>query len=337
MAKEEKVSADVEARVEQFKKDCGRIREEVGKMIVGQREIIDGVIICMLAGGNALLEGVPGLGKTMLVRSMAETLGLNFSRIQFTPDLMPTDILGTTMLVESDTGAKAFTFDKGPIFANIILADEINRATPKTQSAMLEAMQEKSVTIGKQTYKLEDPFFVLATQNPLEMEGTYPLPEAQLDRFLYKLHVRFPELADLHTIMDRTTQRINPDLNTVITQERLVEMKHLVREVPIARHVQDYALRILYGTHPEHELAPDITRRYVRFGSSPRGAQTILLTAKVRSLMDGRFNVSSEDVRQAALPALRHRVILNFEGEAEGVDTDEIIAKIMDKTPENRK
>lgn len=337
MANEEKVSADVEARVQQFKKDCGRIREEVGKMIVGQREIIDGVIICMLAGGNALLEGVPGLGKTMLVRSMAETLGLNFSRIQFTPDLMPTDILGTTMLVESDTGAKAFTFDKGPIFANIILADEINRATPKTQSAMLEAMQEKSVTIGKQTYKLEDPFFVLATQNPLEMEGTYPLPEAQLDRFLYKLHVRFPELDDLHTIMDRTTQRINPDLNTVINQERLVEMKQLVREVPIARHVQDYALRILYGTHPEHELAPDITRRYVRFGSSPRGAQTILLTAKVRSLMDGRFNVSSEDVRQAALPALRHRVILNFEGEAEGVDTDEIIAKIMDKTPENRK
>ena len=337
MAKDEKVPADAEARVAQFKSDCGSIREEVGKMIVGQREIIDGVIICMLAGGNALLEGVPGLGKTMLVRSMAETLGLNFSRIQFTPDLMPTDILGTTMLVESESGAKAFTFERGPIFANIILADEINRATPKTQSAMLEAMQEKSVTIGKQTYKLEEPFFVLATQNPLEMEGTYPLPEAQLDRFLYKLHVRFPQLDELHTIMDRTTQRINPDLKKVINQQRLLEMKALVREVPIARHVQDYALRILYGTHPEHEVAPDITRRYVRFGSSPRGAQTILLTSKVRALMDGRFHVSSDDVRQAALPALRHRVILNFEGEAEGVDTDDIIAKIIDKTPENRR
>lgn len=328
---------DIDKKVAAFQKDCGRIREEVGKMIVGQREIIDGVIICMLAGGNALLEGVPGLGKTMLVRSLSETLGLNFSRIQFTPDLMPTDILGTTMIVESEDGSKHFTFERGPIFANIVLADEINRATPKTQAAMLEAMQEKSVTIGKKTYKLEQPFFVLATQNPLEMEGTYPLPEAQLDRFLYKLHVRFPELDELHTIMDRTTQRVEPDLSEVIGQERLLEMRAFARDVPIARHVQDYALRILYGTHPTHELAPDITKRYVRFGSSPRGAQTILLTAKIRALIDGRFNVSTDDIRDAALPALRHRVILNFEGEAEGVDTDSIISEIIKKTPENRK
>ena len=330
-------NANVDAQVAAFQKSCGSIREEVGRMIVGQREIIDGVIICMLAGGNALLEGVPGLGKTMLVRSLSETLGLKFSRIQFTPDLMPTDILGTTMMVESEDGGKHFTFERGPIFANIVLADEINRATPKTQAAMLEAMQEKSVTIGKKTYKLEQPFFVLATQNPLEMEGTYPLPEAQLDRFLYKLHVKFPNLDELHSIMDRTTQRNEPDLKEVIDQDRLLEMRAFARDVPVARHVQDYALRILYGTHPTHELAPDITRRYVRFGSSPRGAQTILLTAKIRALMDGRFNVSTQDIRDAALPALRHRVILNFEGEAEGVGSDAIVEEIIKKTPEAKK
>jgi MoxR-like ATPase len=329
--------ADVEARVVAFKKDCGRIREEVGKMIVGHRDIVDGVIMAMLAGGNVLLEGVPGLGKTMLVRTLAETLGLNFSRIQFTPDLMPTDILGTTMLVEDENHNKHFKFEKGPIFANIVLADEINRATPKTQAAMLEAMQEKSVTIAKQTFKLEDPFFVLATQNPLEMEGTYPLPEAQLDRFLFKLMVRFPSLDELHTIMDRTTQSDQPDVSEVISKERLVEMKRFVREVPVARHVQDYALRLLQATHPESPETPDITKRYVRFGSSPRGAQAVLVTAKVRALMDGRFNVSCEDVRHSAMSAFRHRVILNFEGEAEGVDTDDILKEIIKKTPEQTK
>ncbi|MBA2662194.1 MAG: MoxR family ATPase [Bradymonadaceae bacterium] len=329
--------AEVEKQVAAFKADVDRIRAEVGKMIVGHHDIVDGVVMSMLAGGNVLLEGVPGLGKTMLVRTLAETLGLHFSRIQFTPDLMPTDILGTTMIVEGEDGSKHFTFEKGPIFAHIILADEVNRATPKTQSAMLEAMQERSITIGKETYKLEEPFFVLATQNPLEMEGTYPLPEAQLDRFLFKLRVRFPNLDELHTIMDRTTQRSEPTVNEVVTRDRLIEMKRFARDVPLARHVQDYALRILQSTHPEHPGAPEITKRYVRFGSSPRGAQAILITAKVRALIDGRFNVSCEDVRQSAVPALRHRVILNFEGEAEGVDTDDILNEIIKKTLETSK
>ncbi len=324
----------IEEQRDAFQRDCAKIRDEVGKMIVGQRDIIDGVIICLLSGGNALLEGVPGLGKTMLVRSLASTLGLDFSRIQFTPDLMPSDILGTTVLIESDDGDKEFKFERGPIFSNIVLADEINRATPKTQSAMLEAMQEKSVTVGKETYQLDMPFFVLATQNPLEMEGTYPLPEAQLDRFLYKLHVRFPKLDELHTIMERTTSSETPVLERVVNQKRLLEMSAFARGIPAARHVQDYALSILYGTHPEHELAPDITRRYVRFGSSPRGAQTMLLTSKIRALFDGRLNVSNDDIRASAIPALRHRVILNFEGEAEGVSADDILAEIIKKTPE---
>jgi MoxR-like ATPase len=330
-------SADVEEQVAAFREDCDKIRDEVGKMIVGHREIIDGVIITMLSGGNVLLEGVPGLGKTMLVRTLSEALGLAFSRIQFTPDLMPTDILGTVMIIEDEDGQKHFQFERGPIFANIVLADEINRATPKTQAAMLEAMQEKSVTVAKETMKLEQPFFVLATQNPLEMEGTYPLPEAQLDRFLYKLNVEFPSLDELHTIMDRTTQREEPDLEKVINQDRLLEMKRFAREVPVARHVQDYALRLLQATHPEHPSSPDITGQYVRVGSSPRGAQAILLSAKVRALMDGRFNVSCEDVRASAVPALRHRVILNFEGEAEGVSTDDILDHIIETIPENSK
>lgn len=329
--------AKVEEQVAAFQKDCGNVLEEVGKMIVGHREIIEGVIIAMLSGGNVLLEGVPGLGKTMLVRTLAETLGLQFSRIQFTPDLMPSDILGTTILAESADGQKEFRFDRGPIFANIVLADEINRATPKTQSAMLEAMQERSVTIGKETMRLDDPFFVLATQNPLEMEGTYPLPEAQLDRFIFKLRVLFPSLDELHMIMDRTTQRHTPELHEVLGKERLIEMKAFALDVPVAKHVQDYALRLLQATHPEHPAAPEITKRFVRFGSSPRGAQAILITAKVRALMNGRFNVSSDDVRKSAHGALRHRIILNFEGEAEGVQTDDIIEKIIEKTPENAK
>lgn len=305
-------------------------------MIVGQRDVIDGVIVCILAGGNVLLEGVPGLGKTMLVRSLATALGLDFSRIQFTPDLMPTDILGTTMLVESEDGKRHFTFEKGPIFANMILADEINRATPKTQSAMLEAMQEKSVTIGKQTYQLEQPFFVLATQNPLEQEGTYPLPEAQLDRFLYKLFMKMPSLEEMHTIMDRTTSSDTPELERVITKEKLLEIRAFARAIPVAPHIQDYALRIMYGSHPEHELATGQTKQYVRFGASPRGAQTILLTSKIRALMDGRDNVSTEDIRKSAVPALRHRVILNFEGEAEGIQTEDIIESIIERTPEQK-
>lgn len=334
----EKEAGDTSARVEEevarFEKDCAAIKDEIGKMIVGHVDIIEGVITSMIAGGNVLLEGVPGLGKTMLVRTLSETLGLKFSRLQFTPDLMPSDILGTTVLAEAEDGSKHFRFERGPIFANIVLADEINRATPKTQSAMLEAMQEKSVTIGKETMMLEQPFFVLATQNPLEMEGTYPLPEAQLDRFLFKLVVRFPSLDELHTIMDRTTQRESPEINEVIDQDRLMQMKMFARDVPVARHVQDYALRLLKGTHPDSDNALDITKRFVRFGSSPRGAQAMLVSSKVRAMMDGRFNVSAEDIRKSAVPALRHRIILNFEGEAEGVDTDEILAEIIKKTPE---
>lgn len=327
----------IEQQIEACQRDCGKIREEVGKMIVGQRDVIDGVIVCILAGGNVLLEGVPGLGKTMLVRSLATALGLGFSRIQFTPDLMPTDILGTTMLVESEDGKRHFTFEKGPIFANMILADEINRATPKTQSAMLEAMQEKSVTIGKETYKLEQPFFVLATQNPLEQEGTYPLPEAQLDRFLYKLFMEMPTIEEMHTIMERTTSLETPELERVISKERLLEIRDFARGIPIAPHIQDYALRIMYASHPTHALATADTKQYVRFGASPRGAQTILLTAKIRALMDGRNNVSTEDIRKSAIPALRHRVILNFEGEAEGIQTESIIRTIIDRTPEQAK
>ncbi len=329
--------ARVEEQVAAFQKDCNVVLDEVGKMIVGHRDIIEGVIIAMLAGGNVLLEGVPGLGKTMLVKTLSDTLGLKFSRLQFTPDLMPSDILGTTILAESPDGAREFRFERGPIFANIVLADEINRATPKTQSAMLEAMQERSVTIGKETMKLEDPFFVLATQNPLEMEGTYPLPEAQLDRFIFKLRVLFPSLDELHTIMDRTTQREQPVVQEVLGRPRLLEMKAFARDVPVARHVQDYALRLLQATHPEHSAAPDITKRFVRFGSSPRGAQAVLIAAKVSALIDGRFNVSSADIRKSAAAAFRHRIILNFEGEAEGIQTDDIIQKIIEKTPENVK
>jgi MoxR-like ATPase len=325
-----------EEQVQEFQKDCGRIREEIGKMIVGNRDIIDGAIMVMMAGGNVLLEGVPGLGKTMLVRTLSQVLGLDFSRIQFTPDLMPSDILGATIIVEEEDGSKHFRFEKGPIFSHIILADEINRATPKTQSAMLEAMQERSVTVGNTTHKLDPPVFVLATQNPLEMEGTYPLPEAQLDRFLFKLTIRFPDLDDLHTIMDRTTQADTPEVERVVDRDRILAMRTLVRHVPVARHVQDYALRILQATHPDHPNAPEMTKRYARFGSSPRGAQAILSTARVHALMDGRFNVSCQDVRHTAVPALRHRIILNFEGEAEGIEADQILDAIFEETPESK-
>jgi MoxR-like ATPase len=317
-----------------FRRDVGRLREEVGKVIVGHREIVDGVIAAMLTGGHALLEGVPGLGKTMLVRTLAEALDLAFARIQFTPDLMPADVVGTNMIVEDEGGRKRFDFQRGPIFANIVLADEINRATPKTQSALLEAMQEHSVTLARKTYALDEPFFVLATQNPLEMEGTYPLPEAQLDRFLYKLRVRFPDRAALHEIVDRTTRSVEVRASRVLERARVLEMRELVRQVPVARPVQDYAIRVVEGTHPETPAAPETTKRYVRYGSSPRGAQAILLGGKLRALCEGRFSVSCDDVRQVAPSALRHRLILNFEGEAEGIDPDRVIADVFAATPE---
>jgi MoxR-like ATPase len=332
-------TADAEAlraETDGFRKSMTALRDEIGKAIVGQREVVDGVITCLLAGGHALLEGVPGLGKTMLVRTLSETLRLTFSRIQFTPDLMPADILGTTVIDDTQAGGKVFEFRKGPVFANIVLADEINRATPKTQSALLEAMQEHHVSIGRRTHQLEEPFVVLATQNPLEMEGTYPLPEAQLDRFLFKLHVPFPNRDELHDILDRTTGEAQNKRDAVLDQAAILSMQKLVRKVPVARHVQDYAIRVVLATHPDGPDAPDIAKRFVRFGASPRGAQAVLLAAKIRALFEGRFAASSDDVRAAALPALRHRVLLNFEGEAEGMKTDQVIAKILESLPETK-
>jgi MoxR-like ATPase len=324
----------VREKVALFRKRIEDLRAGVAQSIVGNREVVDGVITCMLAGGHALLEGVPGLGKTMLVRTLAETLSLSFSRIQFTPDLMPADIVGTTVIDEGQGGAKAFEFRRGPVFANIVLADEINRATPKTQSALLEAMQEHRVTIGKRTHALDEPFVVLATQNPLEMEGTYPLPEAQLDRFFFKLHVPFPDRDELHRILDLTTGSAPPRPQPVLGKDAIVEMQLLVRQVPVARHVQDYAIRVLQATHAHGPDAPDLAARFVRYGSSPRGAQAVLLAAKIRALFDGRFAASVDDVRAVALPALRHRILLNFEGEAEGIKTDQVVEAVLKKVPE---
>jgi MoxR-like ATPase len=333
----EKTKEAARAEVVEFQKSIGTLREEVGKMIVGNRDVVDGVLTCMLAGSHALLEGVPGLGKTMLVRTMADALDLQFSRIQFTPDMMPADIIGTTVIDESAGGQKSFSFRKGPLFANIVLADEINRATPKTQSALLEAMQEHRVTVAKQTYQLDEPFFVLATQNPLESEGTYPLPEAQLDRFFFKLHVAFPGREELNEILERTTGTATPKVARVIDKDRLLAMQRLVREVPIAKHVQDYAVRLLQATHPTEKGSLEKVQRFVKFGGSPRGAQALLLAAKIRALFDGRFAASIEDVKGAALPALRHRMLLNFEGEAEGVKTDDLLQEILKSLPETLK
>jgi MoxR-like ATPase len=332
-------NTDTEALREEttaFRKSIALLREEIGKAIVGHRDVVDGVITCLLAGGHALLEGVPGLGKTMLVRTLSETLRLTFSRIQFTPDLMPADILGTTVIDDSQGGGKVFEFRKGPVFANIVLADEINRATPKTQSALLEAMQEHHVSVGKRSFTLEEPFVVLATQNPLEMEGTYPLPEAQLDRFLFKLHVPYPNREELHEILDRTTGNAQEPMRAVLDRDAILEMQKLVRRVPVARHVQDYAVRVVLATHPGGVDSPDLAKRFVRFGASPRGAQSVLLAAKIRALFEGRFAASSDDVRAVVLPALRHRVLLNFEGEAEGIKTDQVITQILESLTETK-
>ncbi|HEY7524494.1 MAG TPA: MoxR family ATPase [Candidatus Limnocylindrales bacterium] len=317
---------------ETFAERASAIEREVGKVIVGQQELVRHAMTCLLANGHALLEGVPGLGKTMLVRTIADVIDCSFNRIQFTPDLMPADITGTNILVE-EGGSRAFRFQPGPVFANLVLADEINRATPKTQSSLLEAMQEHQVTVARQRYPLEPPFFVLATQNPLEMEGTYPLPEAQLDRFLFKVMVPFPSEEDLVRIVDRTTGSDAPEATKVCTAAEIVEMQRLARAVPIAPHVAGYAVSVLAATHPDQPRAPELVREYVRYGGSPRGAQALVTAGKIFALLEGRFNVAIDDVRAAALPALRHRIILNFEGEAEGITTEAVVRSILDAVP----
>jgi len=328
------VAEDMQNRAEQFIARYGAVREEIGRVIVGHHDIVHGILTCLFVGGHCLLEGVPGLGKTLLVRTLAKTLDLDFSRIQFTPDLMPADILGTNMVMESSDGKRYFEFQRGPIFTQICLADEINRATPKTQSAMLETMQESSVSVGGHVYELERPFFVMATQNPIEQEGTYPLPEAQLDRFFFKLVVGYSTRDELGTIVDRTTRGERIEARKVMDGPEILQWQQLIREVLIAPHVQDYLVRLVLATHPDGPLAPAVTNQYLRWGSSPRGAQAIALAAKVRALLEGRYNVSFEDIRRVYLPALRHRVILNFEAQAEQIDTDRVLLEILEKVPE---
>jgi len=322
---------EIREKVDGFREDFQRVVEEIGKVIVGQRDIIEGVLSCLFANGHVLLEGLPGLGKTLTVSTMSDALDLTFSRIQFTPDLMPADIIGTNIVVEDESGRKEFQFQEGSIFANVILADEVNRATPKTQSALLEAMQEHTVSVAGTTHVLDEPFFVLATQNPIEMEGTFPLPEAQLDRFLFKLKVQYPAQDELAAIIDRTTVNEIPSASKILDAGRVMEMRWLIREITVASHVRDYAVRIVFATRPQTELAPEIVKKYVRYGSSPRGAQAIILGAKIRALLQGRYNIAFEDIDQVAHHALRHRMILNFEGEAEGIDADEIIDAILEE------
>lgn len=323
----------VEAQIQEFGNAYASLRGEIAKVIVGHDAIVEETLIAVFGGGHVLLEGVPGLGKTLLVRTLSEALDMSFNRIQFTPDLMPADILGTNIVMETPDGKREFQFQYGPIFAHLILADEINRATPKTQSAMLEAMQEKSVTAGGSIRKLEEPFFVMATQNPIDQEGTYPLPEAQLDRFFFKLLVGYPSGAELAEVLTRTTESGRPQVGRVLTKAQVTEMQKLVRQTPVASHVKDFAVRLVLATHPKTETAAPIANQYLRFGSSPRGAQTLLLAAKVRALIQGRFNVSFEDIQAVALPALRHRLILNFEAEAEGITTDHVVAQILSDVP----
>ena len=314
--------------IEAFHQYSKLIESEVAKVIVGQQEVIRTVLISILAGGHLLLEGVPGLGKTMLIKTLGQVLDLQFSRIQFTPDLMPADIVGTDILV-SQEGQRQFRFQPGPIFANLVLADEINRATPKTQSALLEAMQEHSVTIADKTYKLTEPFFVMATQNPIEMEGTYPLPEAQLDRFFFKINVKFPSTDELTGILSRTTGSTTPNVQKVVSGAQLVQMRALARQVPVASHVTEWVARLIVATHPDSPLASPLVKKYVRFGSSPRGGQSLLLGAKIGALLAGRYNVAFEDIKAIVPSALRHRLLLNFEGLAEGVGTDAIINELL--------
>jgi len=324
---------NTEEQIQTFRQAHSALRAELGKVIVGQDSVVEGTLIALFAGGHVLLEGVPGLGKTLLVRTLGEVLDLSFSRIQFTPDLMPADILGTNIVMEIPGGRREFQFQRGPIFAHLVLADEINRATPKTQSALLEAMQEHQVTAGGEIRKLVEPFFVMATQNPIDQEGTYPLPEAQLDRFFFKILVGYPTAEELTEVLSRTTVGARAGVERVLSREALLELMKLVREVPVASHVKDYAVRLVLASHPKTDTAAPIASQYLRFGSSPRGGQTLLLAGKVRALTDGRFNVSYDDIEAVAASALRHRLILNFEAEAEGITTDHIIAQILRDVP----
>ncbi len=324
------MSLDTEQAVEEFRETFSKLRSEIQKFIVGQQEIIEDVLIAIVCGGHVLLEGVPGLGKTALVNTIAQAVHLNFRRIQFTPDLLPADITGTQILVERE-GHKVFEFEKGPIFSNILLADEINRATPKTQSALLETMQEKSVTIAGKTHQLQLPFFVLATQNPIEQDGTYPLPEAQLDRFFFKLSVKVPSHDDFSKILDRTGGAKVPEVSAVASGDEILRMGEVRKEVPIDPKVQEYLVRIVLATHPEDPNASEQVKKYVRNGSSPRGAQSILAAARVCALLDGRYHVAREDIDRMAVPALRHRMLLSFEGEAEGIESDEILRDLVRK------
>ena len=328
------IAETMEKRAREFVDRYAAIREQIGRVIVGHDEIVHGVLTCLFVGGHCLLEGVPGLGKTLLVRTLSKTLDLDFSRIQFTPDLMPADILGTNMVMETPDGRRVFEFQKGPIFTQICLADEINRATPKTQSALLETMQEGTITVAGQSRVLKKPFFVMATQNPIEQEGTYPLPEAQLDRFMFKLTVGYSGREEMATIIDRTTRGVTIEPEKVMDGEEIIQWQQLVREVILADHVRDYIVRLTLATHPEGPFAVDVTNQYLRWGASPRAAQTITLAAKVRALLEGRYNVSFEDVRRVFLPAMRHRVILNFEAQAEEMDTDQVLLDILEKLPE---
>ena len=320
-------------KIQSFRDAFNKLRAEIGKVIVGHQEIVDGTLTSLFAGGHVLLEGVPGLGKTLLVRTLSEVMDLSFSRIQFTPDLMPADILGTNLVMEGPDGRRAFEFQRGPVFAHLVLADEINRATPKTQSAMLEAMQEKQVTAGGSVRKLAEPFFVLATQNPIDQEGTYPLPEAQLDRFFVKLIVGYPTAGDLSEILTRTTEGHKATIEKIMDGATLIDFQQLVRQVPVASHVKDFAVRLVLATHPKSETAAPVTNQYLRFGSSPRGGQCLLLAAKVRALTEGRYNVSIDDIVVVAPAVLRHRLILNFEADAEGITTDHVIASILKELP----
>ena len=326
---------ETQEAIESFRNTYATLRAELGKVIVGQEAVVEGTLIALFAHGHVLLEGVPGLGKTLLVRTLSEALDLSFNRIQFTPDLMPADILGTNIVMEAAGGRRQFEFQSGPIFAHLILADEINRATPKTQSALLEAMQEHQVTAGGQLRKLAEPFFVMATQNPIDQEGTYPLPEAQLDRFFFKVLVGYPSGQELAEVLSRTTASGRIGVEKVVTGQGLRELMDLVREVPVASHVKDYAVRLVLATHPKTETAAPIASQYLRFGSSPRGGQTLILAGKVRALIEGRFNVSFDDIEAVAPSALRHRLILNFEAEAEGITSDQIISQILKDVPKD--